>query len=159
MTLTIYDKQKLRRDEIIGECTASFVRVFEENSAEQIRMELQVKDGKGEFIGTLWIGVWMLARQEVIHVREIEGNFKKQKDVFSEMDPYCVFGVDGERREKTGVCRKGGVKPIWREDIMVYVDGRGKGKNKEGDEWFEVEVKDEDVLVDDMIGVGKIGLG
>ena len=142
------DKQKLGRDTLFGSAAGDFSKVFLDNSTDQIKMELRLQDAKGEFVGRLWIGIWMLEFQDVIHIREIEGNLQVQKDVLSEMDPYCVFKIDSKVLDHTSVARKAGVRPVWREEFMLFID--------EKSETFETQVKDEDLVADDDIGCGSI---
>lgn len=50
------------------------------------------------------------------------------------MDPYCVFNIDKKVVDQTLICRKGGQKPVWREEFMLFINNNNKV--------FGVEMKD-----------------
>jgi len=50
------------------------------------------------------------------------GDFKRDTDVFSKMDPYCVVDINGQKHQ-TKVHNNGGKKPVWNDQLVFKVNG------------------------------------
>ena len=75
----------------------------------------------------------------------------EDKDLFSKMDPYVIFKLDGYQKQKTKVHRSGGKRPVWKDEIEYDV--------VPGHSDMRVTLKDKDTFkCDDHIGSCNVDL-
>ncbi|CAI2377313.1 unnamed protein product [Moneuplotes crassus] len=71
----------------------------------------------------------------------------RDTDTWSKMDPYVVL-ISGSEKKKTKTHNKGGKNPMWNESLTLkYVDTN-----------MTIQVWDEDITSDDLVGGGVIDL-
>jgi len=89
-------------------------------------------------------------RQGLLTVKVHKGQKLPNLDIVGKQDPYVILKTAGSKPEKTKVHKKGGCEPEWQQTFIFDLFGT--------EETLDVEVWDEDVFVDDSIGVVKIPL-
>jgi len=89
-------------------------------------------------------------RQGMMTVKVIKGQKLPNLDIVGKQDPYVILKTAFSKPEKTKVHRKGGTEPEWDQTFIFDLFGT--------EETLDLEVWDEDLLVDDSIGVAKIPL-
>ena len=84
-----------------------------------------------------------------IQVQPISASLIRDTEVLGEMDPYVICTFMGKvSRSKTHL--KGGKEPLWNDNFLYTAKGLK--------EFVKVEVWDEDMLKDDLIGTGFLNL-
>ncbi len=74
-----------------------------------------------------------------ITLKPIEANLRHNTDIFTRMNPYCVFVVENQRFSSQ-VCKKGGKHPHWSDTVTIPDSNHEK---------ILVEVMDKDLVMPD----------
>jgi len=89
-------------------------------------------------------------RQGLLTVKVIRGQKLPNMDVVGKQDPYVILKTAGSKAERTKTHKNGGTEPEWNQTFVFDLFGT--------EETLDVEVWDQDLLLDDSIGVVKIPL-
>ena len=81
-------------------------------------------------------------------VKPLSASLTHDTETFSRMDPYVVCVINGQR-QKSRVHQEGGKQPRW-NDTLIFNISNFSGMN--------VQVWDEDMVVDDLIGEGYVDM-
>jgi hypothetical protein len=83
----------------------------------------------------------------VFIIKPVSAQLVKDHDFFGKSDPYCVITI-GQERQRTKTHQGGGKKPLWYDTLQFQSNGT----------IMKVEIFDEDVGRDDLIGEGSVNL-